>query len=383
MGPSKALVSASPVVPVILLYRSGRNVASCGHEIDTLRELARQIAELKGTQLVEFDEALAYPVHRYLIADDTLTLAEARKLGVRSVRDLYGGVVPCPVAATKLIAHSLPDGARFSPPGWSHAFSKRTTSLVLPGYSVFSRGDARRASLALLTGGRVRLKRPCGTGGAGQTLVASVEQLEAALDALGDQALREEGVVVERHLSTVETLSVGQVVFDDMMASYYGVQHLTVNNHGRHVYGGTDLTVVRGGFDSLATLDLSEGVREAIAKARAFDAAVQSDYAGFFASRRNYDVARGLDDAGVRYCGVLEQSWRVGGATGAEIGALRIFRAEPDAHTVRASTREIYGKGVQLPKGACLVYRGVDGHVGEITKFYTVERGSVPRGNGT
>lgn len=47
----------------------------------------------------------AYPAHRYLIPDDTLTLADARKLGVRSVRDLYGGVVPFPFVATKLIAH--------------------------------------------------------------------------------------------------------------------------------------------------------------------------------------------------------------------------------------------------------------------------------------
>ncbi|MGF6297552.1 hypothetical protein OKW43_007715 [Paraburkholderia sp. WC7.3g] len=367
--------SAAPALPVVLLYRKGPKVAPRGHEADTLRELARQIAELKGTQLAgEFDEACAYPAHRYLVPDDTLTVALAHKLGVRSVRDLYGGVVPFPFVATKLIAHGLPDGAKASPPGWSHAFSSHTASLVLPGYSAFSREDACNAARILWEGGRVRVKRPYGIGGAGQALVENLDQLEAELDALGDEALRAEGIVIERHLDGIETFSVGQIEIDDMKASYYGVQHLTVNNRGHHVYGGTDLVVVRGGFDALVRLELPENIRETIAKARAFDAAVHNDYAGFFASRRNYDVARGFDEAGVLHCGVLEQSWRVGGATGAEIGALRTFRAEPDAHLVYASTREIYGKNVRLPAGACVVYRGVDAHAGKITKYYTPGR---------
>lgn len=349
-------------------------MARSGHEADTLRELARQIAELKGTQFAgEFDEACAYPDHRYLIPDDTLTVTEARKLGVRSARDLYGGVVPFSFVATKLIAHGLPDGARVSPPGWSRAFSAHTASLVLPGYSAFSREDARKAARELWEGGRVRVKRPHGIGGAGQAVVADSDQLEAELDALGDETLQTEGIVIERHLDRIETFSVGQIALDDMVASYYGIQHLTVNNHGHHVYGGTDLVVVRGDFNALERLALPQDVGEAVAKARAFDAAVQTDYAGFFASRRNYDVAHGLDKAGVRYCGVLEQSWRVGGATGAEIAALRTFRAEPEAYLVCASTREIYGEDVRLPAGACVVYCGVDAQVGPITKYYALE----------
>lgn len=372
MGPSSASLSAAAARPAVLLYRSGRNAGSHGHEIDTLRALAQQIAALKGTQLAgEFDAAGVYPSPRYWIPDDALSVQEADKLGVRSARDLYGGVVPFPFVATKLIAHGLADGATHAPSGWSNAFSAHTASLVLPGCSVFSRADARNAARALRKGGRLRVKRPSGTGGGGQALIASDAELEAQLDALGDASLHSEGLVIERHLSTMETFSVGQIVLDDIVASYHGVQRLTRNNHGHDVYGGTDLTIVRGGFDALARLALPDGVREAIAKARAFDAAVQSDYPGFLASRRNYDVARGLDDAGVQHCGVLDQSWRVGGATGAEIGALRIFGTEPDVHVVRASTHELYGPDVRVPEGACLVYRGVDSRLGEITKFYT------------
>ncbi|MFP3647291.1 DUF3182 family protein [Paraburkholderia sp. SIMBA_054] len=361
-------------LPVVLVYAGGRKAAHAGHEVDTLWALASQIAELKGTTLAgDFNAMRTYPAHRYLVPDDTLTLAEAHKLGVHSVRDLYGGVVPFPFVATKLIAHRLPDNAQISPPGWSRAFGEHTATLVLPGNSAFSRDDACNAARMLWQDGRVRIKRPYGIGGAGQSLVANMDELETELTALGDAVLRAEGIVVERHLDAIETLSVGQVTLDDMVASYYGVQHLTVNNHGHHVYGGTDLVVVRGGFDILARLDVTSDIHEAIVKARAFDAAVQNDYAGFFASRRNYDVAWGIDAQGVRQCGVLEQSWRVGGATGAEIGALRTFRADPQAFAVRASTREVYGDDVQIPDGASIVYRGVDEHAGAITKYYTVD----------
>lgn len=374
--------AATRGLPVVLVYPGGRKAAREGHELDTLWELARQIAALKGTRLAgEFKAMRTYPVHRYLIPDDTLTLAEAHKLGVRSVRDLFGGVVPFPFVATKLIAHRLPDDAKVSPPGWSRAFGERTSTLVLPGFSAFSRDDARNAARMLWQDGRVRIKRPYGVGGAGQALVENMDELEKELAALGDAALRTEGIVVERHLDSIETLSVGQVTLDDMVASYYGIQHLTVNNHGHHVYGGTDLVVVRGDFEMLLRLDVTSDIHEAIVKSSGFDAAVQVDYAGFFASRRNYDVAWGIDAQGRRRCGVLEQSWRVGGATGAEIGALRTFRAYPQVYAVRASTRELYGEDPQIPDGACVVYRGVDEQVGAITKYYTVDPHAFQEGS--
>nr|WP_309583240.1 DUF3182 family protein [Paraburkholderia phenoliruptrix] len=126
--------TATRGLPVVLVYPGGRKAARAGHEVDTLWELARQIAELKGTRLAgEFNAMRTYPAHRYLIPDDTLTLAEAQKLGVRSVRDLFGGVVPFPFVATKLIAHRLTDHAKFAPSGWSRTFGEHTATLVLPG----------------------------------------------------------------------------------------------------------------------------------------------------------------------------------------------------------------------------------------------------------
>ena len=384
MKPRVQLARVTPALPVVLIHFRDEGTPHVGHVADTLRQLGAQIAELKGTRLAgEFRRTERYPANRYVIPNDTLTVSQARELGVRSVRDLFGGVVPFPFVATKVIAHRLVEGARVKPPGWSVPFAERTAALALPGYSAFSREDACDAAQRLWQDGRVRIKRPSGIGGTGQTLVADMAELEAELDEFGDAALRTSGIVVERHLDSIETLSVGQVTLDDLVASYWGVQHLTVNNHGHEVYGGTDLVVVRGGFDVLARLDVTAEVSEAIAKACAFDAAVQRDYAGFFASRRNYDVAFGTDAQGVRHCGVLEQSWRIGGASGAEIGALRMFRTDLEVDAVAAATREIYGDDPAIPAGAQIVYRGVDAQAGALTKYYTVDRHPFRRSSET
>src|SRR5207244_11063338 len=114
----------------------------------------------------------------------------------------------------------------------------------------------------------------------------------------------------------------------------------THNNGGREVYGGSDLVVVRGGFAALRALSLSTDAQLAIARALVYDAAADACFAGFFASRRNYDVVEGTDARGHRRAGVLEQSWRVGGASAAEVEALIAFRDDPSLNVVRAATVE-------------------------------------------
>ncbi|MFP3559738.1 DUF3182 family protein, partial [Paraburkholderia sp. SIMBA_049] len=98
---------------------------------------------------------------------------------------------------------------------------------------------------------------------------------------------------------------------------------------------------------------------------------------------RNYDVAFGTDAQGVRHCGVLEQLWRIGGASGAEIGALRMFRTDLEVDAVAAATREIYGDDPAIPAGAQIVYHGLDAHAGALTKYYTVDRHPFRRSSET
>src|SRR5690606_31538299 len=136
----------------------------------------------------------------------------------------------------------------FAPAGWSPDFGLRVDKVVLPGATAFSKADARVAGERLLREGPLRVKDPCGVGGLGQTVVSDREQLETCLASLRDEVLGRYGIVLERDLKKVETLSVGRVRVGKFLATYYGTQRLTTDNQGRQVYGGSRLTLVRGDF---------------------------------------------------------------------------------------------------------------------------------------
>jgi hypothetical protein len=129
--------------------------------------------------------------------------------------------------------------------------------------------------------------------------------------------------------------------------------------------------IARGDFAALRALGPPPEARLAIVQARAYDEAATACFPGLLASRRNYDVAQGTGPAG-RRSGVLEQSWRIGGASGAEIAALEAFQADPALQAVRASTVEVYGACEPPPK-ATVYFRGTDEDVGMITKYTLVE----------
>lgn len=341
------------------------------HEVSTHGALAARIAGLKGCEYGgEFDPSASYEQPLYFVPSDTLVSVDfARGLGISTEQDLFGGVVPQAFIATKTITHALFDEQAAAPQGWSADFARRTQEVVLPGYSAFSRQDAQRAGMQLLQQGAVRLKQPEGIGGLGQTVAHSVAELEAQLEAIGSGQLAQEGIVLELNLSAIETFSVGQVRIGDMVATYCGTQDLTPNNQGIVVYGGSRLMIVRGGFDALLRLELPEAMKTAVSQARAYHGAALTSYPGMFASRCNYDVARGEDGQGRVYSGVLEQSWRIGGASGAEIAALEAFQADAALNAVAASTTEIYGRAPRIPAGAQVYFQGEDPDAGFLTKY--------------
>src|SRR3954452_13632032 len=185
--------------------------------------------------------------------------------------------------------------------------------------------------------------------------------------------LRRHGLVLEEDLGDVTTYSVGQVRVAGLMASYCGTQALTTDNGSATVYGGSELLVVRGGFEALPELGLLAEAALAAAQARAYDTAATEHFPGLFASRRNYDVVQGLDAEGHRRSGVLEQSWRIGGASGAEVAALEAFSATPALRAVRAATVERYGDGHAPPPHATIYFRGTDERDGAMIKYALAE----------
>jgi hypothetical protein len=363
---------------VVLQYSDARSEPPCEHERLTRLEVAKRLALLKTYDFGgEYNPADPHPKPVYFVPNDTLDASTAQALGIVTEDDLFGGVVPYPFVATKTITHPLVDPAAFAPRGWSHDFAAAVKDVVLFGFSAFSCEDARRAAALVLERSQARMKPARGKGGRGQVVFSTIDELDAVLVQMDLSELSQNGIVIEQNFADIMTCSIGQVRVSDLAATYYGVQRLTKDNRGADVYGGSDLVIVRGGFDALLAFDLSPEIWLAVAHARTYDAAASREYSGLIASRRNYDVARVLDADGVWQWGVLEQSWRIGGASPAEVAGLEVFRADSAVRAVRSSSIELYSRNEPPPPNAVVYFDGIDERLGPITKYTLVE----PYGN--
>ena len=275
--------------------------------------------------------------------------------------------------ATKAIMHPLVADPLVAPSDWPYALCAAARSITLLGHTVFAREDALVAARALLGQcGQIRLKPVYEDGGRGQGVFDDLYDLQEELERLDDMTVSL-GLVIEENLKNVETLSVGQVRVPGATVSYLGTQSTTHDNNGRTVYGGSDLCVVRGGFDRLPARPMPPVSRHAIKKAAEFDGLADKHLPNFAASRRNYDVAFGVGWDNVLRVGVLEQYWRIGGASGAEILALEAFAHDPRLTTVHARTVERYGGKADAPPDAMIIYKGDDSVVGSLLKYAVAE----------
>jgi hypothetical protein len=347
---------------------------ACEHERFTLLGFAAQLAALRGDDFGGFhDPSTSHGGHVYYVPSSTLTSAEAAPLAIHGVDDLFGGVVPHAFVGSKAISHPLiaPDAAAV--PGWNAGFAQQVGDAVLTGYAAFDIADALRAGRLLLPRGPLRLKPARASGGRGQKVVRDAAELQRHLEAMDAAEVQSHGLVLEEHLEQVRTFSVGQARVAGLVASYFGTQRLTHNNAGLEVFGGSDLHLVRGDFDALLALAQAPEMRRAIEQARRYDAAVRDCYPGFFASRSNYDILVGRDAGGASRSAVLEQSWRVGGATGPELAALEAFQREPQRTQLHASCFEVFGDSPEPPPHATVYFRGTDPRVGPLTKYTVVQ----------
>ena len=344
------------------------------HEVETNRALARWLAQVVG---LEYGGSYDLDLHSgrdvYLLPTQTLVgVAAARQLGVKGPEDLWGGYVDHDFICTKAISHGLLNRYAFGPEGWSSLFSERVRSVVLDGLSVFSLEDARPAAEHLLYSGPIRMKPIHACAGRGQEVIKSLDQFDAILARPDAKTLFTDGVVLEQDLTEVVTHSVGQSFIGDKVLSYCGDQYLTEDGQGEQVYGGSNLLVVQGYYEDLLALELPDHTRLAIQQAQVFDSAADEAYPGFYASRRNYDIAQGLDCDGKQRSGVLEQSWRLGGASSAEVAALQSFVNNPGLRAIRVSSAETY-TDQPLPANAIEVYRGPAEHSDFLLKYVTVK----------
>ena len=345
------------------------------HETVVHLDIARRIADLldlpfEGT----FDPGIHGGKPYYFVPSGTIVGPELKqRLGLHDEMSLFGGYCEHAFMPTKAISHGLVDASSAHPPGWSHEFETLSREAVLPGYTAFSLEDFLVAGKRLLRDGPLRVKPVEATAGRGQIVVPDLHELNRAADTLDRDRLSRCGVVLERHLDEVITYSVGQVRFPGLTASYIGTQSLTQDNDGIEVYGGSTLQFARGDYEALLALPLPQDYRAAVKLAQVYDRAAGICYPSFFASRRNYDVAAGYDQRGNRHVGVLEQSWRIGGASRAEIAALEVMHADPACQQLKAATLELYGTSAVPPAHAIETFSGQDPDLGLIRKYVMVE----------
>lgn len=345
--------------------------AAADHERAVQQLLGEKLGRVLGcSYLGPYDRARHDAGHYYFVPYETLT-GDVSPLGIRGPQDLYGGVVGYPFIATKAISHGLYPGAQ-PPPGWSTAFVAEAGQVVLQGYTVFALEDARQAGRHLLERGPIRLKPVHGRGGRDQAVAHDPAQLDALLQQQDERATRQHGLVLEENLLAPRTYSVGQVTVAGITLSYYGTQQLTRDNDGAQVYGGSQLSIVRGDYLELLSLPLQPQIRLAIQQARLYELAAFAAYPSLFASRRNYDVACGEDAQGRSRCAVLEQSWRLGGASAAEVFALEALQAAPSLQRLAASTHEVYGDAPAPAEATCL-YRGKEAGLGLLSLYVKVD----------
>lgn len=322
------------------------------HEVATLRFAAGRLAVLLGMAYDEADASPGANVGSYCIPMSTLSFREANALRISDESQLWGGIAPHEFVATKLVSHPLWRSGSERPSGWKHIAG--IEMLTLPGYSVFTRDDAWSAGRYLLQEGTVRVKCPFMRGGNGQARIRDVHELDRWLDA-ADEVPWGDGLVLERDLVQSKTYSIGSSNLPGYAIAYQGTQRNVMDGQGNEVYGGSTLTVFRGSFSTL----IKEHCGEPVAVATAYDSLVRGTY-GVLASRRNYDVIVGVDSCGKRHVGVLEQSWRFGGASMAEVLALEWLQRHPGRNDVVAETVELYGAGA-LPDNAVVFASGGGG----------------------
>lgn len=344
------------------------------HKLATLASLGRKIAELKGCTFLEaaLPAAFGTMADCYYVPLETIALEDGT--GDRAAfncHDLFGGIVPNAFMATKVISHPLVADAAHAPANWQHGLGAQLEKIVLEGFSVFTTKDLIRAAEDLLAKGRIRVKSALADGGRGQMVIADRMALYGFLDLLEPASLAG-GYVVEEDMEEATTYSVGQVILDDICISYFGTQRMTTNNHNQPAYGGTRFCAVRGGWSALTGWLKDAAATRIVLAGKLYDD-LAHDVLKLVASRKNYDVLVGTDSRGKRKIGVLEQSWRLGGASSAELLALEAFKEKPSLAAVEAASYEVFGRTEPATRADLVCFAGEDPQEGPMTKYARLE----------
>ncbi|HMI09520.1 MAG TPA: DUF3182 family protein [Candidatus Saccharimonadales bacterium] len=316
----------------VLKYRKNSSVPV------SVGAVARRIAGLLGGEMRE-TEGTGNKAYHVPFAAVHAELATAR--GIAGTGDLYGGVVREHQHADKAILHLLPSVGAAHPTWYSPRFAECVRDVVLPGYTAFTYEDVVDAfNLMRGDGFSVRLKDPANTGGLGQHLVHSSEQLAATMaDYTGK--LSKTGIVLEADLHGHATVTIGYIDIAGVIYTWYGRPY-DVDHEGMTRFGGNELTVVRGSLRELREHSVNPYDRLAIDQAKCvFDA---YSLLGTTVSRATLDAVQGTACDGTFMSGITDPSLRPSASSAAEIRAIEALVANPGAAMAKTRLHYDYEK---------------------------------------
>lgn len=303
--------------------------------------VAKRIASLLGGEMRETVDSRSkvYYVPFAAVHSDLAT-----DKGIVGLGDLYGGIVREYQHADKAILHLLPSANAVHPAWYSPNFAESVRDVVLPGYTAFTYDDIEDGfNLMRSDGFSVRLKDPANTGGLGQHLIRSVEDLAETMTAY-EGKLPNTGVVLEADLHDPVTITIGYVNIGGIVYSWHGRPY-DVEHDGMMRFSGNELTVVRGGLEVLREHSADPHDRLAIDQAeRVFDA---YSLLGTVVSRATLDAVQGTACDGAFLSGITDPSLRPSASSAAEVRAIEALVANPAATVAKTRLKYDYEKNAE------------------------------------
>lgn len=329
----------------LIAHQQAKKVFSEADQM-TQQLLSQRLATLLNLQLVTPKEPFApdslEPSECFYVPNHTLLPQEADALSIKSLHDLYGGVVPYAFLLNKTLSHPIHHLSMDSPEGWNNDLALALQPYVLKGRSAFNTQDALWTAEGLIHNGPLRIKLASANAGRGQWIVNNHEEVVDLLNQAQYQPFFEQGVIFEEALHNTVTFTIGQTEIGNHIISYCGEQEVTMDLKDQPAYGGSAISVVRGGYDQLESALIFDQHKEALRLVQQYERHIFNAFPQIYASRRNYDVLQGTNANGHKCLSVIDHSWELGGASMAELLALEAFAADSSLHRIRTWTKERY-----------------------------------------
>jgi hypothetical protein len=280
--------------------------------------VAHRIAGILGGEVLPLDSRTEND-SLYGVPFDAVDVFTATDYGMKGVGDLYGGVVQHRSQADKSILHPLVTDDAVCPHWYTPALAEFAEDAIMTGFTVFSAQDARIAAEKLHRQGwqDLRTKEPQCLGGAGQSILASQNDLDNLQQNNG--VSEQHGLVIEPNLRRPRIYSAGTLHLAGHTISWVGSPWNKMVS-GELKFAGNRILAIKGDLNDLsATFDRSSQLSLAVAKA----AVVHEGYGkaiGAIISRATYDICT-TDEVS----GVIDPSLRPSGTSPAELAAYEIL----------------------------------------------------------